>query len=184
MNVYYCVHCDCSLYLHVSAYPVITQKPAACPCLVLLKILAVSPCLLLLVRSPFLSHPSQPYAAVCVDSAPLAAEWSSHFSVSSVHIPTHPGTGRPSAQFPVTVLCGPHSGPAHHSSDNPPLASPLLLGCQNHLVPPTAHAAPAVQEDPTCWLSWLVLPPALDPQFPTETEQTQQAYLPISPYYC
>jgi hypothetical protein len=50
-----------------------------------------------------------PCAAVCVDSAPPAAEWSSHFSVSSDHIPIHPGTGRPSAQFPVTVLCGPHS---------------------------------------------------------------------------
>lgn len=54
-----------------------------------------------------------PCAVVCVDSAPLAAEWSSHFSVSSVHIPTHPGTVRPSVQFPVTVLCGPHSGPCN-----------------------------------------------------------------------
>jgi hypothetical protein len=54
-----------------------------------------------------------PCAAVCVDSAPLVAEWSSHFSVSSVRIPTHPGTGQPSAQFPVTVLCGPHSGPCN-----------------------------------------------------------------------
>jgi len=62
MNVYYCVHCGCSLYLHVSAYPVLTQNPAACPGLVLLKIPAVNPCLLLLVlvHSPFLSHPSQP----------------------------------------------------------------------------------------------------------------------------
>lgn len=62
MNVYYCVHCDCSLDLHVSACPAITQNPAACPYLFLLKIPAVSPCLLLLVHvhSPSLSHPSQP----------------------------------------------------------------------------------------------------------------------------
>ena len=65
-NVYYCVHCGCSLYLHVSAYPAITQNPAACPGLVLLKIPAVSPCLLLLVhvRFPFLSHPSQPLQSI------------------------------------------------------------------------------------------------------------------------
>lgn len=66
MNVYYCVHCGCSLYLLVSAYPVLTQNPAACPGLVLLKIPAVSPFLLLLVHvhSPFLSHPSQPLQCI------------------------------------------------------------------------------------------------------------------------
>jgi hypothetical protein len=52
-----------------------------------------------------------PCAEVCADSALPVAECSTHSSASSGHIPTHPGTGRPSAQFPVAVLYGPHSGP-------------------------------------------------------------------------
>jgi hypothetical protein len=63
-NVYCYVHCGYSLDLHVSAYPMTTQNPAACPYLVLLKIPAVIPCPLLLVHVHFpfpslLSPPSK-----------------------------------------------------------------------------------------------------------------------------